>query len=101
MHERRLVGARLEYDNTPNATTAAFPVSLFSILRRNSLPSLVFPELFTKVQEGTRFAENRPRRVVESCVQAGKPVKNLLVQDIQKRRNTFSNKVHVLSMDWL
>lgn len=61
----------------------------------------VFPQLFTKAQENTRYAENRPRRVVVACLQGGKPSNNLLVQDSQKRRNTFSKKVHVFLMDKL
>eukprot|EP00904_Undaria_pinnatifida_P003961 jgi/Undpi1/13566/HiC_scaffold_8.g03225.m1 len=35
--------------------------------------------LFTKAQESTRCPENRPRRVVMSCLQAGKPSNNLLI----------------------
>eukprot|EP00904_Undaria_pinnatifida_P013113 jgi/Undpi1/8932/HiC_scaffold_26.g11393.m1 len=64
---------------------------------------VVFQQLFTKAPEGTRFAEKRPRRVVLSCLQAGKPSNNLLAQDIQKRRNTFSKKIECqwgVTMQW-
>eukprot|EP00904_Undaria_pinnatifida_P011880 jgi/Undpi1/7822/HiC_scaffold_23.g10295.m1 len=59
--------------------------------------------LFTKAQEGTRFAENRPCRMVVSCLQAGKSSNNLLAKDIQKRRNTFSKKIGCqggVTMQW-
>ena len=105
MHERRLVGARPGYDNTPNATTAALPVlSLFSILRRNALPSLSSRSSSQRLRRAQGLlrtdlvgwwclAYRRANQSTTCWFSTSKSAATL-----SRRRYTFR---HVLLMDWL